>query len=124
MLTENIIQKNASLDLTAIPVASPSTNYAEVTELAARLAPGIPWGERQIAAKRLGNLRAQEAVPALLQALPEDNFWMVRCAMIQALEKIGDPAAVPTLREVALQDSFQVVRSYASKAIERITDKS
>jgi hypothetical protein len=46
---------------------------------------------------------------------------MVGCAMIQALERIGDPVAVPTLRKVARKDRFQIVRSYAAKAIDRLT---
>jgi len=46
---------------------------------------------------------------------------MVRCAIIQALEMIGDSAAIPTLREVEKRDCFQVVRSHAAKAIERLS---
>jgi HEAT repeat protein len=46
---------------------------------------------------------------------------MVRCAIIQAIEKIGDPAAIPTLKQVSVNDSFQVVRSHALKAIERLS---
>jgi len=46
-------------------------------------------------------MRNPEATPGLLAALPTDPFWMVRCAIIQALEMIGDPGAIPTLREVA-----------------------
>jgi len=50
-----------------------------------------------MAAKRLGYLRDPGALPALLQALLTDPFWMVRTSIIQALEMIGDPAAIPTL---------------------------
>ena len=87
----------------------------------AKLAPEIPWGERQIAAKKLGNLKDPAAIPGLLSALEYDNFWMVRCAIIQALEKIADPYAIPVLISVSQQDSFQVVRSYAAKAIQRLS---
>jgi HEAT repeat protein len=90
--------------------------------LLADLSPDTAWGDRQIAAKKLGNMRDPEALPGLLGALPSDPFWMVRCAIIQALEKIGDPRAIPTLREVADSDGFQVVRSYASKAVERLSN--
>ena len=65
-----------------------------------------------------------EAVPGLLDALLGDPFWMVRCAIIQALEMIGDPWAIPTLREVAENDGFQVVRSHAAKAVERLSEKA
>ena len=90
-------------------------------DLIADLSPQVPWGQRQRAAKRLGSKKALAAVPALLQVLPTDPFWMVRCAVIQALERIGDPNAIPTLQQVAQNDSFQVVRSYAEKAIERLS---
>jgi len=93
----------------------------KIKALLADLTPDMPWGQRQIAAKRLGHLRSTEAVPGLLATLPVDPFWMVRCAIIQALELIGDPGAIPTLREVAKNDGFQVVRSYAAKAIERLS---
>ena len=82
--------------------------------LLSALSPATPWGQRQIAAQKLGNMRSSEALPALLAALPKDSFWMVRCAIIQALEKIRHPGAIPTLREVSKQDNFQVVRSYAA----------
>ena len=88
--------------------------------LLANLTSDTPWGERQIAAKKLGYMRNPEALPGLLTALPTDPFWMVRCAIIQALEMIGDPGAIPTLQKVAKNDSFQIVRAYAEKAIERL----
>ncbi len=91
-----------------------------VDALLAKLTPETPWGERQNAARKLGYMRSTEALPGLVAALPSDAFWMVRCAIIQALEMIGDPVAIPTLREVAKNDGFQVVRSYAAKAIERL----
>ena len=93
----------------------------EVGKLLADLSPESPWGNRQIAAKKLGYLRNPEALPGLLVALLSDKFWMVRCTVIQALEMIGDPRAIPTLQEVVMCDGFQVVRSHAAKAIERLS---
>jgi len=93
-------------------------------KLLADLSPDTPWGERKIAAKRLGSIRSPEALPGLLDALPTDPFWMVRCAIIQALEMIGDPGAIPTLREIANSDGFYVVRSHAAKAIERLSQEA
>jgi len=90
-------------------------------KLLADLTPDTPWGERKIAAQKLGFMRNPEALPGLLSALPTDPFWMVRCAIIQALEMIGDPRAIPALHEVSVSDGFQVVRSYATKAIERLS---
>ena len=93
----------------------------EVAQLLAELSPETSWGERQVAAKRLGRLRNPEALPGLLAALPEDKFWMVRCSIIQALEMISEPCALPTLQQVAASDGFQVVRSHAAKAVQRLS---
>jgi HEAT repeat protein len=70
--------------------------------LLAELSPTTSWENRQIAAKKLGYMRDPEALPALLQALLTDAFWMVRNAIIQALEVIGDSAAIPTLEVAAV----------------------
>jgi HEAT repeat protein len=95
----------------------------ESLQLLANLSAGVAWGNRQAAARKLGHIKCQEAVPALVEALPDDPFWMVRCDIIQALEKIGDPRAIPALRQVSKNDGFQVVRAYAAKAIERLYEK-
>ena len=105
---------------TAFPQVLETHPERELDALLANLTHDTPWGERQIAARKLGYMREQEALQGLLAALPTDPFWMVRCAIIQALELIGDPGAIPTLREVAKNDGFQVVRAYAGKAIERL----
>ncbi len=107
---------------TAFPPVIETHPDHELDALLVNLAPETPWGERQIAARKLGYMRNPEALPGLLAALPTDPFWMVRCAIIQALEMIGDQAAVPTLRKVAKDDGFQVVRAYAAKAIERLNN--
>ena len=106
--------------LTVFPLVIETQPKRDLDVLLTNLTPDTPWGERQIAAKKLGNMRDPEALPGLLAALPNDPFWMVRCAIIQALEMIDDSGAIPTLREVAENDSFQVVRAYAAKAIERL----
>lgn len=106
--------------LVSLPVAVELRPDPVVAKLLADLSPETPWGDRQVAARRLGRMRSYEALPGLLDALPSDPFWMVRCAMIQAVEMIGNPGAIPTLGEVAESDPFQVVRSYAAKAIERL----
>jgi len=93
-------------------------------KLLADLSPDTPWGDRKIAAQKLGSMRSSEALPGLLDALPADPFCMVRCAIIQALEMIGDSGAIPTLREIANSDGFYVVRSHAAKAIERLSQKA
>lgn len=107
--------------VTEFPLVVEVLDDPELAKLVANLSPETPWANRQNAARKLGYMHSQEAVPALLAALPTDPFWMVRCAIIQALELIGDPAAIPTLQAAAVSDSFQVVRSYAAKTIERLS---
>ena len=92
-----------------------------VDRLVSQLYPDHPWGVRRDAAIKLGSMRSQAAVPYLLATLPFDPFWMVRYAIIQALQQIGDPAAIPTLEYVAEHDTYQVVRSFAERAIRRIS---
>ena len=128
MLAVNLDQRPQDVDqmnsLIAFPVAVEVQPDPKLGKLLADLSPDIPWGDRQMAAEKLGYLRSPEALPGLLDALPADPFWMVRCAIIQALEMIGDSGAIPTLREIANSDGFYVVRSHAAKAIERLSQKA
>jgi len=125
MVTVNTYHRQEVADkttkFTALPLVVETQPKRELETLLANLTPNTSWGERQNAAKKLGYMRDAEALPGLLAALPIDPFWLVRCAIIQALEMIGDPGAIPTLQEVAKNDGFQVVRSYAAKAIERLS---
>ena len=109
---------------TSLPLALVIQPDIKLYELLADLSPDTPWGDRQNAANELGNMSSPEALKGLLDALPTDPFWMVRCTIIQALEKIGDVAAIPTLQEVVESDSFQVVQSYATKAIQRLSQEA
>jgi HEAT repeat protein len=104
-----------------LPVAIEVQPDQKVAQLIAELSPDVSWGDRQMAAKKLGYMGSSEVLHGLLNALLADPFWMVRCAIIQALERIGDPRAIPALHEVANGDSFEVVRLYAVKAIERLS---
>lgn len=107
--------------MTTFPLTVQVQPEREIDVLLAELSPAVSWGSRQIAAKKLGFMRASEALPVLTGTLLADPFWMVRTAIIQAMEMIGDPAAIPALEEAARNDRFQVVRSYAKKAIERLS---
>jgi HEAT repeat protein len=122
MLSVNTNQFPAVADkiksFTSLPVAMEVQPDSELNELLIALSPDTPWGDRQIAANKIGYLRNPEALPWLLAALPVDPFWMVRCAIIQALEMIDDPGAIPALEEIATNDGFQVVRKYAAKVVE------
>ena len=125
MLAMNFNQSPEVIDkmnsITSLPVGIEVQPDREFNNLLAELSPDTSWGDRQIAAKKIGYLRNPEALPWLLAALPVDPFWMVRFAIIQALVMIGDPDAIPALHEIAMSDGFQVVRSCAAKAIERLS---
>lgn len=125
MLTVNSNQHAEDIVLAYTPSPPPKTIEihleSRLRKLLTDLSPEVPWGDRQIAARKIGYLRDSQAVPGLLSALLIDPFWMVRCTIIQALEMIGDRSAVQPLEEVARNDSYQVVRSYAAKAAERLS---
>ena len=108
--TNQLPQAVDTLNPFTLPIAVDVQPDPKLNQLLADLSPDISWGDRKIAAQKLG----------LLDALRNDPFWMVRCAIIQALEGIGDPRAIPSLREVAKSDGFQAVRSHAAKVIERL----
>ena len=74
------------------------------------------------AARYLGELRAQRAVPALV-ALLEDERYDVRLAAARALGRIGDPSAVPALI-AALDDPDRGVRMNVAPSLGQIGDPS
>lgn len=126
MLQVEVNQKSVKLDRKE--VAAFGDDYhgpadRQLDLLISRLSPESNWGERQRAARILGYMGRTEAVAPLLTALPADPFWMVRCAIIQALEKIGDARAVPTLRRVEKEDAFLTVRQHASKAVATLSNE-
>lgn len=121
MLQLNVNQKSVKMDQKRMPAAFVDSRHksldGQLDLLISQLSQESNWGERQRAARKLGYLGRSEAVSPLLTALPADPFWMVRCAIIQALEKIGDARAIPTLRRVEEEDAFLTVRQHAAKAI-------
>lgn len=125
MLKLNIDQQLQVLEVLnqhlAFPIAIEAQPDQKEIKYLADLSPDMPWGARKIAAQKLGDQKSPEALQGLVNALRTDPFWMVRCALIQALEKSGNPRVISTLQEVAKDDGFQIVRSYAAKAVERLS---
>ena len=92
----------------------------EVAHLLHILASNATWHERKVAAQKLADLGGEEARIGLLEALLNDPFWMVRCAIIQSLERIGEEGSVPVLQIAVESDPNEIVRQYAAVAVERL----
>lgn len=72
---------------------------------------------RTQAAIVLGQRGAQDAVPALREAVAEDGAPAVRIAAVAALAKIGDRRARSTLRHATKADPDSAVRTAAARAL-------
>lgn len=99
-----------------------STLKNGVADLIQKLSQSKSWGDRQEAARILGEMKIEEAVPEITAALLKDPFWMVRYSAVQALVLIGDKKALPSLSRASRKDRYQVVRSFAQKAISKISE--
>jgi hypothetical protein len=75
---------------------------------------------RTQAAIVLGQRLVAQAVPALREAVAEDNAAAVRIAAVAALAKIGDRGARSTLRAASEADPDPSVRSAAQRALEAL----
>jgi HEAT repeat protein len=73
---------------------------------------------RQSAADKLGELRAEEAIPALMNVLVYDDDKNVLSAVARALIKIGPPA-VPALIQASNSRNHRY-RAYATKILENM----
>ena len=74
---------------------------------------------RVAAARQLGKLGAQEAVPVLTQNLRARSD-SCRMSAVRALGKIGDPSAIPALLQVAREDEAMGVRTQAIDSLARL----
>ncbi len=95
--------------LAAAPLQA-GTPAEEAQKLIRKLSRDKNADQRSMAAERLGNLRAVEAVPALAAAL-RDKDSGVRSNAAGALLEIGEPAkeAMPALREALLDSDSTTV---------------
>lgn len=89
----------------------------QIEELGHRL-----WQNRRSAAYRLEKLGDAKAVPALVEAVDDSNYF-VRLAVVRALGKLGDEAAVDALIK-ALTDPDMMVRITALWALGELGHKA
>jgi len=80
-------------------------------------------GVRSRAAWQLGHLGDRLAVPALIEALQDENED-VRWSAAWALGKLGDEAAIPALEEASEGDESDDVRSRAWEALRLLRGKA
>jgi hypothetical protein len=66
-------------------------------------------------------MRKKEAIPTLLEALPEHRVWIVRNPIIQAFEVISSRDAIPALQVVVHNDSLRDNRLRVRKAIDHLS---
>jgi HEAT repeat protein len=71
---------------------------------------------RSVAARTLGQMGIDEAIPLLVEVMRKDDFPFVRCEAATALGEIGSQAAVFHL-SVMLKDSDRSVRNSAARAL-------
>jgi len=77
-------------------------------------------GERERAARELGQLPVDDVVGALIDSLLNDSEKNVRKEAAKSLGKLGAEEAVPALRYVERRDSSKRVREAAKSALEQI----
>src|SRR5688500_13777242 len=78
---------------------------------------------RQRAAWRLGEMRDQRAVPALIAALDDEDEGVGENAAA-ALGLIGDKTAVPALLDKLNRVSNQLIATYIIRALVRMGDEA
>lgn len=74
-------------------------------------------GVRSRAAWELGQMGDRSAIPALIEALQNDENEDVRWSAAWALGKLGDKAAIPALEEASENDESEDVRNRAWESL-------
>jgi HEAT repeat protein/lipoprotein NlpI len=77
---------------------------------------------RATAAKILGDIKANNAVDALIDYLEEEKDWSVRWEMVRTLAKIKDPRTVDVLHRCLLEDWDYHIRIDAAYALYYLRD--
>lgn len=118
------------LSLSARPAsAQEDTRATELIDLVQKRPSGMDrdlWREeRRDAARELGSLGDQRAVPILIQIVKTEQFDAVSEIAIVSLGKLGDTSAVPILQEVANDSSRdRYVRKAAKTALRKLGAKA
>jgi HEAT repeats len=108
--------------LAAVLVLAPGPAGADkLDDLTRALMQDPSYKVRVQAALVLGTLNDRRAVPALMQALRDENE-SVRGVAASSLGKLGDRAAASALSQVASGDASEFVRSQARKALDQFAN--
>jgi hypothetical protein len=100
-------------------LAAASASADKIDALTRALMQDSSYKVRVQAALVLGKLNDRRAVPALMQALHDENET-VRGVAATSLGRIGDKSAANALQVSATSDSSEFVRSQARKALELV----
>jgi HEAT repeat protein len=120
-MVQTLQQMNPAGAAVTLPVSVETQTDDVLGQLLDTLSTSPYWPERQAAAIRLGDLGGDEAHAGLVAALPDDPFWMVRCTIVQSLERIGKADSMPVLQATAERDPNQVVRQYAAATVQYLS---
>ncbi|MHA2249074.1 MAG: HEAT repeat domain-containing protein [Candidatus Kariarchaeaceae archaeon] len=77
---------------------------------------------RKAAAMRLGRMRDPKSIPALIDAMKNDEYALTRVFAIQSLVWIADRSVIRHLIDVALTDASNLVRKTAIEALASFKD--
>ncbi len=103
----------------ALAFAAPRARADKIDDLTRALMQDPSYKVRVQAALVLGKLNDRRAVPALMQALRDENE-SVRGVAATSLGRIGDRSAANALMQ-ATNDSSEFVRAQARKALEAVS---
>ncbi len=93
----------------------------EIDKAVNRLKFGTPEA-RKAAAMRLGRLRDPKSVPALIDAMKNDEYAMTRVFAIQALTWIAERSVIKHIIEIALNDKSNLVKKTAIESLGSFKD--
>ncbi|HKI99890.1 MAG TPA: HEAT repeat domain-containing protein [bacterium] len=102
------------------PQTARAAQCTDVSTCISQLRFGETQALRELAAERLGERGAPDAIPYLAEALAKDDGEFVRVNAAQALGQIGTIASVKPLTQALANDKRELVRVAAGRALGNI----